>query len=78
MLKLVAGESVQWIDGDRHYVGKVLCGIVTKKPIVIDFIGRLVRVEPSGEVAVVWSDRLSPYPSSPIPDPNPINVGPVS
>ena len=78
MLKLVAGEAVQWRDGERHCVGRVLCGSISKRPIIIDFACRLLRIEPSGEVAVVATERLSPYPSSPIPDPNPVNVGPVS
>ncbi len=80
MLRLVAGESVQWMDGDRHYVGKVLCGCITKKPIIIDFVSRLVKVESSGEIVEIWSSRLSPYHSEPIsePDSSPVNVGPVS
>lgn len=69
MIRLQDGRRVQWKDGERHYVGAVIVWSDTGEDVQVAYGCVMVRVHPSGELASVDKDLVSPYPAEPIPEP---------
>lgn len=68
-MRLELGELVQWTEDGKHHTGRrVIYGL--DGVLVDDFYDRyLVKHSYTGELHAVFSGDLSPYPSSPIPEP---------
>ena len=68
-MKLEEGDLVQWTRYGQHFTGRMM--LSNGEPVVIGEIFDLLLVKHSytGELFVIDSASLSPYPSSPIPEP---------
>lgn len=68
-MKLEEGRLVQWKENDQNFTGKeMLCD--GEEIVLYDYCDYvLVKHSYTGELSIVHFSKLSPYPSSPIPEP---------
>lgn len=68
-MKLEEGELVQWTKCGQHFTGRKI--LYNGEPVVVDdfYDSLLIKHSYTSELHAVGSVALSPYPSSPIPEP---------